>query len=216
MRRLRWSSLQPRNLFDDWNVIRRTRQSCQSISGARQSVAALFSVRSLQKISLLTASSASLHLLRRRSRHESRRASCSHAPKPERAARCPRAVQAAIPFLNTRRGRHCSALRVGCVLRVLLLLLQLAQLAVAVRVCSCVARMVPIGPGDLQSGFSILRYVRRDFRKKKSGPRTPRPPGGPPVLGSLVWRAEGLPSTRNAQLALPVAPVAHQPPARPR
>jgi hypothetical protein len=59
------------------------------------------------------------------------------------------------------------------------------------------ARMAPIGPGGLQSGFSILRYVRRDFRKKKSGPRTPRAPGGPPVLGSLVWRAEGLPSTRN-------------------
>jgi hypothetical protein len=45
--------------------------------------------------------------------------------------------------------------------------------------------MVLIGPGGLQSGFSILRYVRRDCRKKKSGPRTPRPPGGPPVLGSL-------------------------------
>jgi hypothetical protein len=68
------------------------------------------------------------------------------------------------------------------------------------------ARMLPIGPGGLQSGFSFstLRYARRDFRfrKKKSGPRTPRPPGGPPVLGSLVgvaggwpgWRAEGLPS----------------------
>jgi hypothetical protein len=49
-----------------------------------------------------------------------------------------------------------------------------------------IARMVPIGPGGLQSGFSILRYARRDFRQKKSGPRTPRPPGGPPVLGSLV------------------------------
>jgi hypothetical protein len=59
------------------------------------------------------------------------------------------------------------------------------------------AKMLPIGPGGLQSGFSILRYVRRDFRKKKSDPRTPRPPGGPPVMGSLVRRAEGLPSTRN-------------------
>jgi hypothetical protein len=53
------------------------------------------------------------------------------------------------------------------------------------------ARMLPIGPGGLQSGFSILRYVRRGFLKKKSGPRTPRPPGGPPVLGSLVWRGGG-------------------------
>jgi hypothetical protein len=47
------------------------------------------------------------------------------------------------------------------------------------------ARMLPIGPGGLQSGFRVLRYVRRDFRKKtKPGPRTPRPPGAPPVLGS--------------------------------
>jgi hypothetical protein len=73
-----------------------------------------------------------------------------------------------------------------------------------------VARMVPIGPGGLQSGFSILRYVRRDFRKKKSGPRTPHPPGGPPVLGFLVWRAEGLPSTRNWPFRWPLS-VTHQP-----
>jgi hypothetical protein len=73
--------------------------------------------------------------------------------------------------------------------------------------CQCVARMVPIGPGGLQSGFSIPRYVRRDFRKKKSGPRTPRPPGGPPVLGSLVWRAEGLPSTRNWPFRWPLSPT---------
>jgi hypothetical protein len=32
------------------------------------------------------------------------------------------------------------------------------------------------------------------FAKPKSGPRTPRPPGGPPVLGPLVRSAEGLPS----------------------
>jgi hypothetical protein len=48
-----------------------------------------------------------------------------------------------------------------------------------------VARMLPIGPGGLQSGFSTLRYVRRDFRKKKSGPRTPRPPRWPPGPGFL-------------------------------
>jgi hypothetical protein len=63
------------------------------------------------------------------------------------------------------------------------------------------ARVLPTDPGGLQSGFSILRYVRRDFREHKSGPtRTPlpAPPGGPPVvLGSLVRRAKGLPSTRN-------------------
>jgi hypothetical protein len=72
--------------------------------------------------------------------------------------------------------------------------------------------MVPIGPGGLQSGFSILRYVRRDFRKKKTGPRTPRPPGAPPVLGSLVWRAEGL------CLARAIGPSGGpcHPPARPR
>jgi hypothetical protein len=70
--------------------------------------------------------------------------------------------------------------------------------------------MFPIGPGGPQSGFSTPRYVSRDFRKKKSGPRTPRPPGSPPVLGSLVWSAEGLPSTRNWPFRLPVAPVTHQ------
>jgi hypothetical protein len=54
-----------------------------------------------------------------------------------------------------------------------------------------VARMIPIGPGgmQMQSGFSTLRYVRRGFRKKKSGPRSPganpgspraNPPPGPP------------------------------------
>jgi hypothetical protein len=71
-----------------------------------------------------------------------------------------------------------------------------------------VARVLPIGPGGLHSGFSILRYVRRDFRQKKSGLRTPRPPGGPPVLGSLVWRAEeGLPSTRNWPFRWPLPPT---------
>jgi hypothetical protein len=72
------------------------------------------------------------------------------------------------------------------------------------------ARMVPIGPGGLQSGFSTLRYVRRDFRKNKSGPRTPRPPPVAPrswVLGSLVRRAEGLPSTRNWPFRWPLSPT---------
>jgi hypothetical protein len=63
---------------------------------------------------------------------------------------------------------------------------------------SWLARMLPIGPGGPQSGFSAPRYVSRDFRQKKIGSAdSPPPPGGPPVLGSLVWRAEGLPSTRN-------------------
>jgi hypothetical protein len=62
----------------------------------------------------------------------------------------------------------------------------------------------PWGPGGLCSPvlvlvlvLSTLRYARRDFRQNKSGPRTPRPRGGPPALGSFVRRAEGLPSTRN-------------------
>jgi hypothetical protein len=78
---------------------------------------------------------------------------------------------------------------------------------------------LPIGPGGAggpQAGFisTIPRCVSRDFRKKKIGSAdSPPPPPPPPVLGSLVWSAEGLPSTstRNWQLALPVAPVTHQP-----
>jgi hypothetical protein len=57
------------------------------------------------------------------------------------------------------------------------------------------ARMVPIGPGGLQSGFSTLRYVRstkglplsqKNNRVRGLPAPAPRPPGGPPVLGSLV------------------------------
>jgi hypothetical protein len=43
-----------------------------------------------------------------------------------------------------------------------------------------IAKMLPIGPGGPQADFSALRYVSRDFRKTKLGPRTPRPPR-PPV-----------------------------------
>jgi hypothetical protein len=39
-------------------------------------------------------------------------------------------------------------------------------------------RMLPIGPGGLQSGFNTLRYVRRDFRQKKIG-SAPAPPVAP-------------------------------------
>jgi hypothetical protein len=50
--------------------------------------------------------------------------------------------------------------------------------------------MAPIGPGGLQSGFSIPRYVRRDFRKKNRVRGLPAPPVAPrsSVLGSLVLR----------------------------
>jgi hypothetical protein len=55
---------------------------------------------------------------------------------------------------------------------------------------------VLVHPGVYQETFA-----------KKSGPRTPRPPGGPPVLGSLVWSAEGLPSTRNRPFRWPLPPT---------
>jgi hypothetical protein len=48
-----------------------------------------------------------------------------------------------------------------------------------------VARTVPIGPGGLQSGFSTLRYVRRDFRQKKIGSADSPPPRWPPGPGFL-------------------------------
>jgi hypothetical protein len=62
-----------------------------------------------------------------------------------------------------------------------------------------VARMLPIGPGGLQSGFSTLRYVRRDFRKKKIGSAdSPRPaPRWPPVACGYVHQ---VPSSSNWNL----------------
>jgi hypothetical protein len=51
---------------------------------------------------------------------------------------------------------------------------------------------VPLGAGPAgcpQAGFSTPRCVSRGFRKNKSGPRAPRPPVPPPVLGFLVRRA---------------------------
>jgi hypothetical protein len=48
-----------------------------------------------------------------------------------------------------------------------------------------------------------VRCVSRGFRKTESGPRTPRPLGGPPVLGSLVaWSAEA----RKGCLARAIGP----------
>jgi hypothetical protein len=49
------------------------------------------------------------------------------------------------------------------------------------------------------------------FAKNNSGPRTPRPPGAPPVLDFLVRSVEGLPSTRNWPFRWPLSPVTHQP-----
>jgi hypothetical protein len=74
------------------------------------------------------------------------------------------------------------------------------------------AKMLPIGPGGPQTGFSARRYVSRGFRKKigsaDSPPAAPRPPGAPPVLGSLVRRsADGLPSTRNWPFRWPLPPT---------
>jgi hypothetical protein len=76
------------------------------------------------------------------------------------------------------------------------------------------AGMLLIGPGGPQSGFSTRvppDMYQGTFAKKKSGPRTPHPPGGPPVLGSLVWRAEGLPSTRNWSFRWPLSPPSPPP-----
>jgi hypothetical protein len=80
-----------------------------------------------------------------------------------------------------------------------------------------VARMLPVGPGGLQSGFSfrILRSqictaCTKDegaFAKKKIGP------ADSPVLGPLVRRAEGLPSTRNWPFRWPLSPTS--PPQQP-
>ena len=64
--------------------------------------------------------------------------------------------------------------------------------------------------GGQQPGFSSLSYVSKQFYRKKSGPRTPRPPGGPPFLGMSAWSAEWLPSTRNWSFRWPLA-ATHQP-----
>jgi hypothetical protein len=62
------------------------------------------------------------------------------------------------------------------------------------------ARSPVLVPSDMYQGTF--------FRKNKSGPRTPRPPSGPPVLGSFVRSAEGLPSsTRNWPFRWPLSPT---------
>ena len=54
--------------------------------------------------------------------------------------------------------------------------------------------------GGQQPGFSSLSYVLKQFYRKKSGPRTPRPP----FLGMLARSAEWLPSTRNWSFRWPL------------
>jgi hypothetical protein len=46
-----------------------------------------------------------------------------------------------------------------------------------------IARMLPVGPGGLQSGFSVLRYVRRGFRKTTIGSANSPPPRWSPGPG---------------------------------
>jgi hypothetical protein len=73
------------------------------------------------------------------------------------------------------------------------------------------ARMLPIGHGGLQSGFSVLRYVRRDFRKKNRVRGLPAPPGG--GRSWVPWC-----DARKGCLARAIGPSGGpcHPPARPR
>ena len=70
---------------------------------------------------------------------------------------------------------------------------QLECYRLALGVCSPV-----LVPSDMYEGT---------FAKKNRVRGLPAPPGGPPVLGSLVWRAEGLPSTRNWPFRWPLSPT---------
>jgi hypothetical protein len=73
-----------------------------------------------------------------------------------------------------------------------------------------VARALPLAlGGHRQTGFGALRYVSRDFRQKKSGPRTPRPLGPGFLSANLVRGAKGLPITCNWPFRWPLPP--HQP-----
>jgi hypothetical protein len=55
---------------------------------------------------------------------------------------------------------------------------------------------------------SCMYHVSRDFRNKQIGSAPPPPvPGAPPVLGSLLWSVEGLPSTRNWPFRWPLSPT---------
>jgi hypothetical protein len=73
-----------------------------------------------------------------------------------------------------------------------------------------VARTMPIGPGGLQSADMYEGTFAKKNRAR--GLPAPGPPGAPPVLGSLVWRAEGLPSTRNWPFRWPLSLSPTSPP----
>jgi hypothetical protein len=78
-----------------------------------------------------------------------------------------------------------------------------------------VTSTILVGPGCPQAGFSALRYVSMGFRTQKNGPADSPPPpvaGAPPVLGSLVRSAEGLPSTRNWPFRWPLPPTSRPAP----
>jgi hypothetical protein len=63
---------------------------------------------------------------------------------------------------------------------------------------------IGLGANSQQPSFRSLSYVLKGFYRKKSGPRTPRPPSGPPFLGMLAWSAGGLPSTQNWSFRWPL------------
>jgi hypothetical protein len=61
-------------------------------------------------------------------------------------------------------------------------------------IAMAIARMLPIGPGPWGSAVRLLvpsDMYEGTFAKKNRVRGSPAPPGGPPVLGCLVWRAEG-------------------------
>jgi hypothetical protein len=67
-----------------------------------------------------------------------------------------------------------------------------------------------LGAGGPQAGFSTPspQVCTKGLSPKKNRFRgLPAPPGGPPVLGSLVRSAEGLPSTRNWPFRWPLSPT---------
>jgi hypothetical protein len=61
---------------------------------------------------------------------------------------------------------------------------------------------VLVPPGMYQGAFATTKNRARGL---------PAPPGAPPVLGSVVWSAEGLPSTRNWPFRWPLSATHAQP-----
>jgi hypothetical protein len=70
-----------------------------------------------------------------------------------------------------------------------------------------VARNIPLALGAHMPVSVRSGLYQGAFAKQKSGPRTPHHPGAPPVLGSLMWSAEGLPSWRNWPFRWPLPPT---------